>query len=99
MSGMTIPAKSISHVRLTVTDIDRSRRFYESVFGWPVAPEVPAGAAAATRAQFELLFRAVIYHIGHGLIGLRPLADDTLDENRAGLDHPSLAVAGKDEID
>jgi glyoxylase I family protein len=99
MSGMTIPATSISHVRLTVTDIDRSRRFYESVFGWPVALEVPDGADAETRAQFEFLFGGVIYHIGHALIGLRPVAEDTFDENRAGLDHLSLAVAGKDEID
>jgi glyoxylase I family protein len=99
MSGMTIPARSIAHVRLTVTDIDRSRRFYESVFGWPVAREVPDGADEQTRAQFAFLFGGVIYNIGHALIGLRPVADDKFDENRAGLDHLSLAVAGKDEID
>ena len=99
MSGMTIPAKSISHVRLTVTDIDRSRQFYESVFGWPVAREVPEGADEETRAQFAFLFGGVIYHIGHGLIGLRPVAADSFDEDRVGLDHLAFAVADKGEID
>jgi glyoxylase I family protein len=31
---MPFTASSIAHVRLTVTDIERSRQFYESVFGW-----------------------------------------------------------------
>lgn len=99
MSGMTISTTSVAHVRLTVTDIDRSRRFYESVFGWAVAREVPDGADEATRAQFAFLFGGVIYNIGHALIGLRPVADDRFDENRVGLDHLAFAVAGKDEID
>ena len=38
---MTISTTSISHVRLTVTDIERSRQFYEGVFGWPVLVELP----------------------------------------------------------
>ena len=38
---MTIPTTSIAHVRLTVTDIERSRHFYDSVFGWPVLVEMP----------------------------------------------------------
>ena len=41
---MVITANSIAHVRLTVTDIERSRWFYESVFGWPVLVEVPDNA-------------------------------------------------------
>ena len=32
---MSLASTSIAHVRLTVSDIERSRRFYESVFGWP----------------------------------------------------------------
>ena len=50
-------------------------------------------------AQFAFLFGGVIYHIGHGLIGLRPVAADSFDENRVGLDHLAFAVADKDEID
>jgi glyoxylase I family protein len=46
---MAITTTSIAHVRLTVTDIERSRQFYESVFGWPVLLEVPDDADDATR--------------------------------------------------
>lgn len=49
MSGMAITTTSIAHIRLTVTDIERSREFYESVFGWRVLFELPEGADAATR--------------------------------------------------
>ena len=63
---MGITANSIAHVRLTVTDIERSRRFYESVFGWPVLLEVPDNADAATRNQLAFLFGGVIYDLGGG---------------------------------
>ena len=96
---MAITANSISHVRLTVTDIDRSRQFYESVFGWPIAIEVPADADADAEAALGFLFGGVIYDIGHALIGLRPVADDSFDENRVGLDHISFKVPSRDEID
>ena len=46
---MSIPATGYAHVRLTVTDIVRSRAFYEDVFGFPVAYEVPADADDATK--------------------------------------------------
>ena len=74
ISGMVITANSIAHVRLTVTDIERSRRFYESVFGWPVLLEVPDNADEATRKQLGFLFGGVIYDLGGALIALRPVA-------------------------
>ncbi len=96
---MTITATSISHVRLTVSDIQRSRDFYERVFGWPVAMQVPADADEATRQQYEFLYGGVIYDIGGTLIGLRPVANDSFDENRVGLDHLALNVANKGQLD
>jgi glyoxylase I family protein len=100
---MPIRPSSISHLRLTVTDIERSRQFYESVFGWPVLIEVPEGADEATKAKFDFLFGGVIYDMGHGLIGLRPVAQDgtadRFDENRAGLDHLAFRVDSKADID
>lgn len=99
MCGMTITAASVAHVRLTVTDIARSRRFYESVFGWPVLLEVPDDADDATREQLGFLFGGVIYDIGEALIGLRPVADDRFDEDRVGLDHLCLRVSNKAELD
>src|SRR6202012_4036764 len=87
ISGMVITANSIAHVRLTVTDIERSRRFYESVFGWPILLEVPENADEATRDQFRFLFGGVIYDLGGTLLGLRPVAADRFHEDRCGLDH------------
>jgi glyoxylase I family protein len=96
---VTINANAVAHVRLTVTDIGRSRRFYESVFGWPALLEVPDGADDATREQLSFLFGGVIYDIGEALIGLRPVADDSFDEDRVGLDHLCFRVSSKAELD
>jgi glyoxylase I family protein len=90
-----------SHVRLTVTDIDRSRAFYEQVFGLPVALEIPEGADEATREQLRFLFGGVIYQVGTALFGLRPVAPagDRFDENRVGLDHLSFLVDGLADLE
>lgn len=99
MSAMTIPASSVAHVRLTVTDIRRSRQFYDSVFGWTVAFEVPDDADDATLEKLAFLFGGVIYDIGDALIGLRPVATDRFDEDRTGLDHLCLNLASRGELD
>ncbi|MBA3264935.1 MAG: VOC family protein, partial [Nocardioidaceae bacterium] len=96
---MPIATSAFAHVRLTVTDIGRSRAFYESLLGLPVAYEVPADADEATREQFAFLFGGVIYKLGDSLLGLRPAATDSFDEDRVGLDHVSFAVADRAELD
>ena len=99
MGQMGIPSSSIAHVRLTVTDIERSRQFYESVFGWPVLLEVPENADEKTRSQFGFLYGGVIYDLGGTLLGLRPVAKDRFNEDRAGLDHIAFRLANKAELD
>ena len=99
MTGMGITANSIAHVRLTVSDIERSRQFYESVFGWPVLIEIPDNADAATREQLAFLFGGVIYDMGGALIALRPVATDRFHEDRCGLDHIAFRSADKAELD
>jgi glyoxylase I family protein len=96
---MGITANSIAHVRLTVSDIERSRQFYESVFGWPVLLEVPENADAATRNQLAFLFGGVIYDMGGALIALRPVATDRFHEDRCGLDHIAFRTVSKAELD
>ena len=96
---MTINTNSVAHVRLTVTDIERSRQFYESVFGWPVLIEVPESADPATQEALSFLYGGVIYDLGGMLVGLRPVAIDTFHEDRCGLDHLAFRVASKDELD
>jgi len=94
-----VASNSIAHVRLTVTDIERSRQFYESVFGWPVLLEVPENADEATRNQLSFLYGGVIYDLGGTLLGLRPVANDRFDEDRTGLDHIAFRLGSKDELD
>ncbi len=99
MTGMPIPINAYAHVRLTVTDINRSRAFYDDVFGLPVAFEVPAGADQAAREELSWLFGGVVYHLGDSLLGLRPVGTDRFDEDRVGLDHLSFAVAARADLD
>jgi len=96
---MPIVTQSFAHIRLTVTDIARSRAFYDDLFGLPVAFEVPADADDATREQLGFLFGGVIYRLGDSLFGLRPVGKDSFDEDRVGLDHVSFAVASRAELD
>jgi glyoxylase I family protein len=97
----TIAATGYAHVRLTVTDIARSRAFYDSVFGFPVAYEMPADADDATREALSFLYNGVIYQVGGCLLGLRPVAPagDCFNEDRVGLDHVSFTVGSRAEVD
>jgi glyoxylase I family protein len=71
------------------------------MFGWDVAYEVPADADDAMREALGFLFGGVIYSFPGGLFGLRPVApaDDAFDEDRVGLDHLSLSVGTRSELD
>ncbi|KQY59503.1 glyoxalase [Aeromicrobium sp. Root495] len=91
---MPVSVTDYSHVRLTVSDIERSRAFYDAVFGFDVAFELPAEADEQTKEQLSFLFGGVIYSFGGGLLGLRPVApdEDRFHEDRAGLDHVSFSV-------
>ncbi len=96
---MPIPVTAFAHVRLTVTDIDRSRQFYDRVFGLPVVFELPPDADARTREQLSFLYGGVIYALGGSLLGLRPVGDEPFDEDHTGLDHLSFAVPSRADLD
>lgn len=96
---MPINTTAVAHIRLTVTDIKRSRQFYESVFGWPINLEVPQDADDVTRDRLAFLFGGAIYNVGECRIGLRPGADDTFDEDRTGLDHVAFRVGSLSELE
>lgn len=99
---MPVNTTDYAHVRLTVTDIARSRAFYEAVFGFDVALEAPpADADPATQEQLAFLFGGVVYSFGGGLLGLRPVAPgtDRFDEDRTGLDHVSFAVGSLADLE
>lgn len=91
---MPVPVSGFGHLRLTVTDLARSRAFYDRVFGFPVAYEMPPDADDATRAALAFLYGGIVYAIPGGVLGLRPVAPegDRFHEDRVGLDHLSFAV-------
>lgn len=97
---MPIPVTGFAHVRLTVTDLARSRAFYDDLFGWDVAFEVPPDADDATREQLAFLYGGIIYAFPGGLFGLRPVAEgsDSFSEDRVGLDHVSLSLASLEDL-
>ncbi len=91
----------INHVRLTVTDIDRSKAFYSDVFGAsPVADFSERAKDPAVLADPDQLYGGCIFQFGTQVLGLRPVADagDRFDSTRVGLDHISLTVVSLDAL-
>jgi glyoxylase I family protein len=96
-----IDSSGYAHVRLTVTDIHRSRTFYDQVFGWPVAVDNSANVDdPQVRNSPEQFYGGVVYSTPQGtLFGLRPVGDASFDSTRTGLDHVSFAVASRGDLD
>jgi glyoxylase I family protein len=90
----------IHHLRLTVTDIARSRAFYTGLLGFQVAVESPPPGDPTAEAMYPVLWGGVVMVSGNLLLGLRPVAhgSDRFDENRVGLDHLSFSVASRAEL-
>ena len=92
---------SLHHMRLTVTDIERSRQFYTSMLGFQVAVESPPPGDPSEAEAFRILFGGVVMVRGDLLMGLRPMAPDgdRFDPDRVGLDHLSFSVASRDDLE
>jgi catechol 2,3-dioxygenase-like lactoylglutathione lyase family enzyme len=96
-----IPTGDIHHLRLTVTDLARSREFYTSLLGFDVAVESPPDDDPSAAEVFKVLFGGVVMIRGNLLVGLRPVApgSDRFDPDRVGLDHLSFGVASHDDLE
>jgi glyoxylase I family protein len=100
----TAPLDSITgvhHVRISVSDLARSRAFYEGVLG--LTPAIESEGDPSDPAVLEdpaQYFGGVIYGVGSQLLGLRPLADggSAFDPATRGLDHVSLQVGSRDDL-
>jgi glyoxylase I family protein len=93
--------RAIHHVRLTVTDIARSKDFYARLLGTgPAADFSDQAADPAVREDPARLYGGCVFAVGEQLLGLRPVAaaGDRFRSTRVGLDHLSLAVASSDEL-
>jgi catechol 2,3-dioxygenase-like lactoylglutathione lyase family enzyme len=95
-----VESNGFAHVRLTVTDIARSKAFYDQVFGWQVAVDGTEHAGEpGVEDSPEKFYGGVVYQTPQGtLFGLRPVGDDAFDADRTGLDHVSFTVASRDAL-
>ena len=96
----------IHHLRLTVTDVNRSREFYTGILGFQVAvAEPPPADDPAHGLVAEALQGGVVLINAGTLIGLRPAAPqhvaagDRFDEFRVGIDHLSFSVDSRADLE
>lgn len=85
----TITTGPVHHLRLTVTDVDRSRAFYAEVLGFQLVMELDPGVFLSNGAV----------GLGMGPAPVQPAAGDRFDENRVGLDHLSFGVASRQDLE
>src|ERR671911_2014432 len=88
---MPIATGPVHHLRLTVSDVERSQAFYTEVLGFQHVMDLPSGVFLSNGA--------VGLGIGPSPDPSRAPRDDRFDEARIGLDHLSLAVASRDELE
>ncbi len=79
----------VHHLRLTVTDVERSREFYTSLLGFQLAISLPNGVLLSNGSLL----------LGLSLAPERPDSSDRFDENRVGLDHLSFSVDSRAALD
>jgi catechol 2,3-dioxygenase-like lactoylglutathione lyase family enzyme len=97
-----INSSGFAHVRLTVTDIERSKAFYQQVFGWPVAiDQSDIADQPGVRDDQTRIYGGTVFQTPSGaLFGLRPVAPNgqKFDSGRTGLDHVSFMVESRDDL-
>ena len=83
---------ALAHVAVTVTDLDRSREWYQQLFG-----------AAPVLDEDTGPFHHVVWLLGGTLIGIHqhsdPTSSDAFDEKRPGLDHVAFGCANRAELE
>ena len=82
---------AITHVALTVSDLDRSVPWYTALFGADPVVDEDTGP-----------FRHVVWLLGPTLVGLHEFPDladnNPFNERRIGLDHLAFACANRSEL-
>ena len=88
-SPIEFPA--ITHVAVTVSDIEASEEWYTRVLGMSPVLDEDTGP-----------FRHIVYALGGTLFGIHGFPDlnskDDFDERRPGLDHVAFGCASRDEL-
>jgi catechol 2,3-dioxygenase-like lactoylglutathione lyase family enzyme len=97
-----IQTTGLHHVRLTVTDIERSRAFYGDLLGFQLVAESPGSPAdPVVRADPYQLYGGCVFAANGMLLGLRPVAEagDQFVSERVGLDHLSFTVGSRADLE
>ncbi|GGF56874.1 glyoxalase [Marmoricola endophyticus] len=96
-----IDSTGYHHVRITVTDIERSRAFYDRLFGWDVAIDDTENYGKPGVAEASAgFYGGVVYQTPDGnLFGLRPVGKEPFDPDATGLDHLSFSVAARSDLE
>ena len=97
---------TVHHIRLTVTDLERSRAFYTEVLGFQVAMDtLPPEDDEFYGLLADNLQGGIVLMNAGTFIGLRPCdssrqADkDAFDPFRVGLDHMSWTVESREVLE
>jgi catechol 2,3-dioxygenase-like lactoylglutathione lyase family enzyme len=97
-----VESSGVSHIRITVTDIARSKAFYDEAFGWPIALDASdrVHEPGITESKADIYGGTVYLTPSGTLFGLRPVAPDgqRFDSEHTGLDHISFMVSSRDDL-
>ena len=106
VSVSQLPLGPVHHVRMAVTDVERSKAFYTGVLGFEVAADAPPPPGDEHHeAVADALQGGVVLANQGMLFGLRPVdkdradAGDRFDPFRVGLDHISFSVPTRADLD
>ena len=83
---------AVAHVAVTVNDLEKSRPWYQSLFGADPVLDEDTGS-----------FHHVVWLLGGTLFGIHqhasPSSSDAFDELRPGLDHVAFGCANRGELE
>ena len=90
-SGAGVKTAGVHHIRITVTDPEKSAAFYTGLLGFSVMMEFPDGPLVTNGS--------IILGLRKGPDASRAVPGDRFDPNKVGLDHLSLLVGSRADLD
>jgi glyoxylase I family protein len=101
MSDPIARPTALAHIRVTVTDIARSKAFYQQLLGVdPVIDFSDQVDEPGIKEDRERFYGGCVFPLGDQVFGLRPVAPagQRFDSATVGLDHVSFTLGSVDEL-